>query len=618
MHLTALPVIDGDQPLGFVLLLHDFSFAERTRGEDAAVLLVGRSRFWRARRRSSPWSPRALSWRGWTNEIRARAARRRCTSPSSSRSSATCASSSTASAPSASSTDGRPLDARAAEATAAPSPARRARRRPRQPRAVHPRAHADGGIAVRASGERPGHRARAGDARVLGRLGRARQRLRRPRDRRRERPRARAAGRGVVHRCAASGSRRRRSRATTTASPTRACGRSATSRTRGRLSAPRTGSTTETVNQRFADAVCAGGRRRRPDRPRAGLPLRARAAADPRAPAARDDHHLLAHPVAERRALRHLPVARRAPRGLLGASILGFHTQQHCNNFLDSVDRYLEARIDREPDAVVQRGRARWSGRIRSRSSGRSRWPTTRRRRRTCRAQVFARARAWRRTRCSASASIASTTPRASRSACWRSSGCSSASRSIADASRSCSSRRRAARRSSATASSNERVEALAARINERFGTSTYRPIILLRAHHEPPTVFRYYRAADLCYVSSLHDGMNLVAKEFVAARDDEQRRARAQPVHRRGARADRGADREPLRPRRGQRRAGERRSTMPPRSSASACGRCARFVAEFNVYRWAGRMLLDAARLRRRERTAGRFETPLVDVAGV
>jgi trehalose-6-phosphate synthase len=46
---------------------------------------------------------------------------------------------------------------------------------------------------------------------------------------------------------------------------------------------------------------------------------------------------------------------------------------------------------------------------------------------------------------------------------------------------------------------------------------------VLLRSHHEPPTVFRYFRAADLCYVSSLHDGMNLVAKEFVAARDDER-----------------------------------------------------------------------------------------------
>ena len=34
--------------------------------------------------------------------------------------------------------------------------------------------------------------------------------------------------------------------------------------------------------------------------------------------------------------------------GMLGSSILGFHTQFHCNNFLDTVDRLLEARVDRE------------------------------------------------------------------------------------------------------------------------------------------------------------------------------------------------------------------------------------------------------------------------------
>jgi trehalose 6-phosphate synthase len=39
--------------------------------------------------------------------------------------------------------------------------------------------------------------------------------------------------------------------------------------------------------------------------------------------------------------------------GLLGSSIVGFHTQQHCNNFLEGVDRHLEARIDRELDAVL-------------------------------------------------------------------------------------------------------------------------------------------------------------------------------------------------------------------------------------------------------------------------
>src|SRR5262249_21060047 len=69
----------------------------------------------------------------------------------------------------------------------------------------------------------------------------------------------------------------------------------------------------------------------------------------------------------------------------------------------------------------------------------------------------------------------------------------------------------------------NEKAEQVAARINERFGHGNYRPVILLRAHHQPPVVFRYYRAAELCYVSSLHDGMNLVAKEFVASRDDER-----------------------------------------------------------------------------------------------
>jgi trehalose 6-phosphate synthase len=60
-------------------------------------------------------------------------------------------------------------------------------------------------------------------------------------------------------------------------------------------------------------------------------------------------------------------------------------------------------------------------------------------------------------------------------------------------------------------------------RVNVRFGTSSYRPIQVLEAHHEPGDVYRFYRAADLCYVASLHDGMNLVAKEFVAARDDHQ-----------------------------------------------------------------------------------------------
>jgi trehalose 6-phosphate synthase len=58
-------------------------------------------------------------------------------------------------------------------------------------------------------------------------------------------------------------------------------------------------------------------------------------------------------------------------------------------------------------------------------------------------------------------------------------------------------------------------------RINSRFEARGCRPIVLLEAHHEPAAVYRLYRAADFCYVGSLHDGMNLVAKEFVCARGD-------------------------------------------------------------------------------------------------
>jgi trehalose 6-phosphate synthase len=66
------------------------------------------------------------------------------------------------------------------------------------------------------------------------------------------------------------------------------------------------------------------------------------------------------------------------------------------------------------------------------------------------------------------------------------------------------------------------RVLETAVRINRRFARDEG-PIRLLEAHHAPPTVARFFRAADFCYVGSLHDGMNLVSKEFVCARDDER-----------------------------------------------------------------------------------------------
>jgi alpha,alpha-trehalose-phosphate synthase [UDP-forming] len=62
-----------------------------------------------------------------------------------------------------------------------------------------------------------------------------------------------------------------------------------------------------------------------------------------------------------------------------------------------------------------------------------------------------------------------------------------------------------------------------AERINTRFQTSRWRPLVFLKKHHTHEEIARYYKAASFCLVTSLHDGMNLVAKEFVASREDER-----------------------------------------------------------------------------------------------
>ena len=136
--------------------------------------------------------------------------------------------------------------------------------------------------------------------------------------------------------------------------------------------------------------------------------------------------------------------------GMLGASMLGFHTQAHCNNFMDSVDRYLESRIDRERQAVVQQGRSTLIRPTRSRSSGRfggSRICPPRQ----SAGGVCSLSSVCPRTRFLAWASIGLTTPRASRSGCSRSNVCSSCGRSSSASSCSCSSPRQAGPRLAGT-----------------------------------------------------------------------------------------------------------------------------------------------------------------------
>ena len=458
-----------------------------------------------------------------------------------------------------------------------------------------------------APGQRPRHRARAGDARLLGRVGRARQRLGRPRDRRRARPRARAAGRGVVPAPPRLADARRRSRATTTASPTRACGRSATSRTRGRCSAPRTGSTT-CASTSSSPTRCAT-RSTPTTRSSSCRTTTSRCAADdPRAAAARDDHHLLAHPVAERRALRHLPVARGAPRRAA--------RQQHPRLPHAAALQQLH-RLGRR----VPRERASTASTTRSCRAARStlvrpypisiEWPVR-----------------WLR-----ELPPVARLPRAGAS---RSSGLPpdallgvgvdrlDYTKGIEERllaverllerypgvprarSRSSSSPRRAARRSSATASSTSASSARAERINATLSARTATgPIVLLA---------RAPRAADGV---PLLPRRRPLLREQPARRHEpggqgvrrrarrRARRAGAEPVHRRGARAHRGAHRQPVRPR----QASDALATalrMPPAEQRTRMESMRKLVSEFNVYRWAGRMLVDAAEVRRRERLSG------------
>jgi len=68
-----------------------------------------------------------------------------------------------------------------------------------------------------------------------------------------------------------------------------------------------------------------------------------------------------------------------------------------------------------------------------------------------------------------------------------------------------------------------DEVTAEASRINARFEAGRWKPIVLLKRHHSHEEIGRYFRAASVCMVTSLHDGMNLVAKEFVASRDDNR-----------------------------------------------------------------------------------------------
>jgi trehalose 6-phosphate synthase len=277
--------------------------------------------------------------------------------------------------------------------------------------------------------------------------------------------------------------------------------------------------------------------------------------------------------------------------GMLGADLIGFHTQYHCNNFLETVERALEARIDWERFAVV-RGRqsttvkpfpisvapdfveappatsradllAGLGGQVeflgvgvervdytkglpeRFRALGRffERYPEYRER------MTFVQLAAPSRSRIERYAALGA------------------------------------------------EVEAVVAEVNRAVGTRGWQPIVYRARHHDRPEIWPYYRYADFCMVTSLHDGMNLVAKEFVSVRDDDDG---ALVLSRFTGAARELRDAILVNPydldgtAEGIRRALE----MTPGERRARMARMRLRVREHNVYRWAGLLLGELARL--------------------
>lgn len=287
--------------------------------------------------------------------------------------------------------------------------------------------------------------------------------------------------------------------------------------------------------------------------------------------------------------------------GLLGSSVIGFHTQLHCNNFIETADRFIECHIDREESTISVGGHCTlvrpypisidWPP---AALAGQPPAPE-------CRKAVLGRYGLPGDTLLAIGVERFDFTK-----------GIPDRFRAvdillerhpewigrfvllqIAAPSRS---------KLSIYQDIQHETQALADEINAKYGKKGYAPIILVSKHHEPEQVYELFRAANLCIVSSLHDGMNLVAKEFVAARDDGQGVLILSTFA--------GASRELLEAlivnpfdAKATAEAMDRALRMPADQQEERMLLMREMVAENNVYYWAGRMLLDASRIRKRER---------------
>jgi len=292
------------------------------------------------------------------------------------------------------------------------------------------------------------------------------------------------------------------------------------------------------------------------------------------------------------------PWQRELVDGLLGADLIGFHTQTHCNNFLETVDRALEALTEWDRFAVNRRGHVTL---VRP-------YPIS-----VAFPESSAEQRAWK-------------SPGEERAALFQELGVEASLLGIGvdrvDYTKGILERFRGIERfleiypeyqgrftfvqigaPSRTDIQRYRqfldeVSAEAERINARFQNGRWKPILLLRKHHSHQEIARYFRAASVCLVTSLHDGMNLVAKEFIASREDERGVLILSTFA--GAALEL-TDALQVNPYDVQQLAAaiHRSLEMPEEEQAARMRHLRKTVREHNVFRWAANLLSDLTEIR-------------------
>jgi trehalose-6-phosphate synthase/HAMP domain-containing protein len=277
--------------------------------------------------------------------------------------------------------------------------------------------------------------------------------------------------------------------------------------------------------------------------------------------------------------------------GMLGADLIGFHTQFYCNNFLETVERAIEARIDWEHFSVM-RGQH------------------------TTYVKPFP---------ISVSPQFVDDPPKVSREELLHGLGIEADFLGVGverlDYTKGLPERFRALGRlferfpayrerlvfvqlAAPSRSTIQRYQQLEAEVDEvvrevngAFGTKRWRPIVYLKRHHAHRDIWPFYRHADFCMVTSLHDGMNLVAKEFVSVRDDDDgvlilSQFTGASWELRDSLLVNPYDLD------GMADAVRAAVEMPADERHARMGRLRESVREHNIYRWAGLLLTELQRI--------------------